>query len=364
MWLLTVLPQSQQKEELRITTGKRSLKMRCKILASFLLLFSVSSRGAVSGDSVTILGALGRDFNLTIPGFQMTDDIDEVRWKKGKTLVAEFKRKTESLGKSKAFEILTNGALQIKKLKKDDSGTYNVIVYDTNGHSRLEKTFELKILEMVSKPVISWECSSTTVTCNITEGTEVELRLEQGRKHLISLQKSTVSHKWTSLNAPFTCTAANRVSKESTTATVTGCSDRGLHLYYIAGACSGGLLLVVLGALLIFCICKRRKQNRRRKDEELEIKAPRTSTVERGPKSYPTPAAASQNPVASQAPPPPSHHRPLPPSHRTREPQHKKRPPPSGTQVHQQKGPPLPRPRVQPKPPCGGGEDASLPPPN
>lgn len=105
-------------------------------------------------------------------------------------------------------------------------------------------------------------------------------------------------------------------------------------------------------------------------DEELEIKASRTSTVQRGPKPHSTPAAAAQNPVALQAPPPPGHHlqtpghRPLPPSHRTHEHQQKRRPPPSGTQIHQQKGPPLPRPRVQPKPPCGSGEGVSLPPPN
>ncbi|CAH6929335.1 T-cell surface antigen CD2 [Phodopus roborovskii] len=341
--------------------------MRCEFLASFLLLFSISSKGAVSGDSSIIWGALGHDINLTIPNFQVTDT-DEVRWEKGRTLVAKFKKEMEPFLLSEAFEILTNETLQIKKLKRDDNGTYNVIVYGANGSSKLQKTFHLRILERVSKPEIYWECSNTTLTCEVEKGTDLELKLYRGKKHLVSLHQKIISHTWTNLNAPFKCNAKNKVSEESVTAMVS-CSEKDLNFYVIVGSCAGGVLLVVLGALLIFCVCKRKK-NRRRKDEELEIKTPRMSSVERGPKPHPAQAAASQNPVASQAPPPPGHHlqtpgpRPLPPSHRTRDHQQKKRPPPSSTQAHQQKGPPLPRPRVQPKPPCRSGEDAPLPPPN
>lgn len=342
--------------------------MRCELLASFLLLFSISSKGAVSADSGIIWGALGHDINLTIPVFQGTK-VDEVRWVKGGNLVAQSKRNTKGFSKSEAFEILADGSLHIKQLKRDDNGTYDVEVYDVNGKSKLQKAFRLRILERVSKPAITWECSNTTLTCEVKEGTDLELKLYRGKRLLASGHQKIIGHKWTTLSGPFKCNAKNKVSEESVTAVVS-CSEKGLHFYLIVGAGAGGLLLVILGALSVFCICKRKKQNRRRKEEELEIKAPRMSTVERGPKLYSTPAAASQNPGASQAPPPPGHHlqtpghRPLPPSHRTREHQQKKRPPPSSTQAHQQKGPPLPRPRVQPKPPCRGGEDAPLPPPN
>ncbi|CAO2599409.1 T-cell surface antigen CD2 [Lemmus lemmus] len=344
--------------------------MRCKFLISFLLLFSISSKGAVSGDRSIIWGALGHDINLTIPNFRVTDT-DEVRWEKGRSLVAQFNGKTgKPFQQTEAFEILKNGALRIKTLRREDNGTYSVTVYGADGSSKLQKAFDLRVLERVSKPEISWECSNTTLTCKVREGTDLELKLYRGKTLLTSLsQKKIITHKWISLNAPFKCNAKNRVSEESITAEVS-CSGKGLHFYVIVGACAGGLLFLVLGALFTFCICKRRKQNRRRKDEELEIKPPRMSTMERGPKPHLTPAAAAQNPASSQAPPPPGHHlqtaghRPLPPSHRTREHQQKKRPPPSGTQTHQQKGPPLPRPRVQPKPPSRDGEDAPLPPPS
>ncbi|XP_040608080.1 T-cell surface antigen CD2 [Mesocricetus auratus] len=342
--------------------------MRCEFLAGFLLLFSISSKGAVSGDGSIIWGALGHDINLTIPNFQVTDT-DEVRWEKGRKLVARLKKEVKPFLLSEAFEIVTNETLQIKNLKRDDNGTYNVIVYGANGSSKLQKAFHLRILERVSKPDVYWACSNTTLTCEAKKGTDLELKLFQGKTLLTSLHQKSISHTWTDQNVPFKCSAKNKVSEESITVTVR-CPEKELHFYVIVGACAGGVLLVVLGALLVFCVCKRKKKNRRRKDEELEIKAPRMSSMERGPKPHSTPAAASQNPVVSQAPPPPGHHlqtpgpRPLPPSHRTREQQQRKKPPPSGTQAYQQKGPPLPRPRVQPKPPCRGGEDAPLPPPN
>lgn len=102
--------------------------------------------GADCRDSGTVWGALGHGINLNIPNFQMTDDIDEVRWERGSTLVAEFKRKMKPFLKSGAFEILANGDLKIKNLTRDDSGTYNVTVYSTNGTRILNKALDLRIL--------------------------------------------------------------------------------------------------------------------------------------------------------------------------------------------------------------------------
>ncbi|XP_008832260.1 T-cell surface antigen CD2 [Nannospalax galili] len=343
--------------------------MRCKILSGFLLIFSLSTTGEASEDSRIIWGALDHNINLDIPDFQLTDVIDEIRWEKGKSMIANFKKETSTSSHNTTYEVLRNGTLRIKQLRRDDNDTYDVIVYDTNGTSMLHKSFELRILEKVSEPKISWECSNTTLTCEVMKGTDFELKLCQ-EKCLNRSHQRIISHKWKNLDAPFRCTASNRVSEKSITVDVS-CSVKGLHFYFILGTCVGGLLLVVFAVLLIFYVYKKKKQNSRRKDEELEIKAPpRVSSRERGPpKPHPIPAAAPQNPAASQVPPPPSHrpqapdHRPLPPSHRVQH-HHKKRTSPSGTQVHQQKGPPLPRPRVQAKPPCEASEDALSPSPN
>ncbi|MEJ1277926.1 CD2 antigen [Cricetulus griseus] len=181
--------------------------MRCEFLAGFLLLFSISNKGTVSGDSSIIWGALGHDINLTIPNFQVTDT-DEVRWEKGRTLVAQLKKEMKPFLLSEAFEILTNETLRIKKLKRDDNGTYNVIVYGANGSKR------------VSKPEIYWECSNTTLTCEVEKGTDLELKLYRGKKLLTSLHQKIIRYTWTNLNVPFKCSAKNKVSEESFTTTI------------------------------------------------------------------------------------------------------------------------------------------------
>lgn len=101
---------------------------------------------AVSGDRSIIWGALGHDINLTIPNFRVTDT-DDVRWEKGRSLVAQFKGKTaKPFQQTEAFEILKNGALQIKTLRREDNGTYNVMVYGADGSSKLQKAFDLRVL--------------------------------------------------------------------------------------------------------------------------------------------------------------------------------------------------------------------------
>ncbi|XP_032010773.1 T-cell surface antigen CD2 [Hylobates moloch] len=344
----------------------------CKIVASFLLIFNVSSKGAVSKEITNALetwGALGQDINLDIPSFQMSDDIDDIKWEKtsDKKKIAQFRKEKETFEEKDAYKLFKNGTLKIKHLKTDDQDIYKVSIYDTKGKNVLEKTFDLKIQERVSKPKISWTCINTTLTCEVMNGTDPELNLYQDGKHL-KLSQRVITHKWTtSLSAKFKCTAGNKVSKESSVEPVS-CPEKGLDIYLIIGICGGGSLLMVFVALLVFYITKRKKQRSRRNDEELETRAHRVATEERGRKPHQIPASTPQNPAASQhPPPPPGHrsqapsHRPLPPGHRVQHQPQKRPPAPSGTQVHQQKGPPLPRPRVQPKPPHGAAENSLSP---
>lgn len=85
----------------------------------------------------------------------MTDDIDEVRWENGRTLVAEFKRKMKPYLRSEVFEVLANGSLRIKKpMMRNDSDTYNVTVYGTDGKQWLRKVLDLRILGKSSFPKV------------------------------------------------------------------------------------------------------------------------------------------------------------------------------------------------------------------
>ncbi|ELV14144.1 T-cell surface antigen CD2 [Tupaia chinensis] len=119
---------------------------------------------------------------------------------------------------------------------------------------------------MVSKPKISWNCVNKTLTCEILDGTDPQLKLSQKGRQLGSILQKVLTHKWTSkLPTEVTCTAKNSLSEKSTV-TAISCSEKGLNIYLIIGTCVAGTLLMVFVALLIFYISRRKKQNRRKND--------------------------------------------------------------------------------------------------
>ncbi|XP_037682205.1 T-cell surface antigen CD2 [Choloepus didactylus] len=338
------------------------MNLPCQILASYLLIFNFSTKGAFPDKNGVIWGALDHDFYLDIPDFKANHSISDIQWKIGTTRIARFtKSKATSM---ETYEVFSNGTLKIKNLMRNYSNTYRVNVYDQKGKNMLEKAFELKILEAVSKPVISWNCSNKSLTCEVIKGSEIELKLYKNKKKLKDILQKVITYNWIpSSNLSFKCTASNKVSEETSVVDIR-CSEKGLTIYHIISICGGGFILILCVALLIFCINNRKKQNRRRNAEELEIRAHKITADERGRRPLQTPGSTPQKPAASQPPAPPGHrsqapgHRPVPPGPRAQHQQQKRLQPPLGPQVPQQKGPPLPRPRVQQKPPCGAEESS------
>uniref|UniRef100_G3TD51 CD2 molecule n=1 Tax=Loxodonta africana TaxID=9785 RepID=G3TD51_LOXAF len=341
--------------------------MPCKIFASFLLICNFSMKGAKAMD---VVGIVDHDINLAIPDFQLDDSIDDIRWYLGQTRIGQLRKGRNKNLQNETYHIFSNGTLQIKNLTRYSSNSYRVEVFDIYGKNVLDRKIDLRILEMVSKPVISWNCINTTLTCEVKKGSDPELTLSLNKKAVNTSHQKVIIYKWfNNLNPSFSCKAENKVSVETSVANIS-CTGKGLDVYLILSIIGGGTILIIFVALLIFYISKKKKlSSRRNADEELEIRAHRVTTEERVRKPYQIPASMSQKPAVSQPPPPPSHrsqapgHRPLPPGHRAQH-QQQKRPPPhsSGTHVHQQKGPPLPRPRVQQKPPPGAAGRTLLPP--
>ncbi|XP_061042101.1 T-cell surface antigen CD2 isoform X2 [Eubalaena glacialis] len=344
------------------------MSLTCKILASFLLIFAVSTKGKllreVSENTKVIWGRLDHDINLDIPDFQMNDGIADTRWDKNKIKIAQLKQDKPPYQITDTYVMLKNGTLKIKALKRNDSDVYTVSVYDSNGKNILEKAFDLKIQEVVSKPVISWSCTNRTLICEVAKGSDPKLKLFLNETSIKESHQKVITHKWNSKwTASFNCVASNNVSAQKSTVTIS-CSEKGLDIYLIIGICGGGTVFLVFVALLVFYISKRKKQRSKRNDEELAIRGKRVTPEERGWKPHQIPGSTPQNPAMSQTPPIPGHRsqaparRPRPPGPRVQH-QQKKRPPPTlGKQVHQQKGPPLPKPRVQMKPPCEAEENS------
>lgn len=74
--------------------------------------------------------------------------------------------------------------------------------------------------EKVSKPVISLSCINKTLTCEVTKGTDLKLRL-YNNGHNIGEGQKVITHKWNAhSNGSFTCVAKNDVSEETSKAVI------------------------------------------------------------------------------------------------------------------------------------------------
>ncbi|XP_004714939.1 T-cell surface antigen CD2 [Echinops telfairi] len=337
------------------------MHLPCNILASVLLLCNWVTKGMASEMLKDTLGILDHDVTLDFPGLKMDTSISDIRWYKGETKTRIALLKDQKRTSQKEYELLQNGSLRIKNLTADFNDIYKVEAYDANGKNLMESKIRLTVLERVSVPVISWNCVNRTLTCKVMKGSEPELQLLQnGTVVKRKDQQKVITFVWRrNQDTSFTCTASNKVSSETSVADIS-CTEKDLNLYLIITIIGGGVLLFLLLALLIFCIGKKKKLRSRGVDEELEIRTHRGAPEERVRKPPQTPGSASKMTAASQPPPPPGHrpqapsHRPRPPGHRIQHQTPKKSSPlPPGTQVHQHKGPPLPRPRVQQKLPPG-----------
>lgn len=308
------------------------------------------------------IGAVGQDFYLNIH-FRAQDSIDDIRWHKNGMKIALFRKDSQQPQKEDRYKVFINGTLEIRNLTRDDSGNYSVVMYDTKGKRLYENTYDLVVQEKVTKPSFIWNCKNKSLTCQVTKGSHVELKLYVGKDYQVRSFQKTITHLWRSNQSNFSCTASNNVSSESSKATVkdSGCLGKGLDLYLIVGICAGGTLFLIFVALLLLYLCNRKRQGARR-HEEAERRAPRTTANEGGLKPHQSSGSASPNPAMLQPPLPPSRRsqapgpRPPPAGTRGQHPLQKRPLPTPGAQAPQQKGPPLPRPRV-PKTPYEAAEN-------
>ncbi|XP_054420677.1 T-cell surface antigen CD2 [Pteronotus mesoamericanus] len=340
------------------------MSLACKTLASFLLIFILSPKGTAL---TQVQGILNQDINLPIPVFPPDSKVDDIQWFRNQIKVARFREDKIRFLQNNTYQLSKNGTLKIRHLQRNDSSIYKVVVYNMDGKEIFTETFDLRILERVSRPEIFWGCTNKTLTCEVTDGTDPKLALYRDGKRIKEGQ-NIIIYKWPAKqNALFECMATNKISEETNRVNFS-CSEKGLDIYLIIGICGGGILFLLFVALLTLYISKRRRARRRRNDEEPEIRVHKMTSEERSQKPLQMPASALQNPASPQPPPLPSHHpkahghRPQPPGHRAQPPhqhQQQKRPlPRPSTQARQQKGPPLPKPRVQPKPPRGAAENS------
>ncbi|KAM9689369.1 T-cell surface antigen CD2 isoform 3-T3 [Trichechus inunguis] len=276
------------------------MNLPCKILASFLLICNIPTKGAFPAKVEITCGILDHDVNLTISDFPMNDSIDDIRWyiAQTKTKIGQFRKGKDIYQLNETYHIFSDGTLQIKNLTRNSNGTYQVMLFDIHGKNVLERTIDLRILdevqigtecshedfsqeraepgllipEMVSKPVISWKCINRTLTCEVMNGSDTELKLYLNNKPVNTSHQNIITHEWPNYpNPSFSCCVAKNEVLEETCVANISCTENGLNISLIISITGGGIILIIFVALLIFCISKKRKQSTRRNVNLFEI---------------------------------------------------------------------------------------------
>lgn len=92
-----------------------------------------------------VLGILHQDTNVDIIGPPKEDFIDDRVWKKDKARIIRYTNGKPNEEKER-YQVFKNGTLKIKHLQRNDSGSYEVNLYNSKGQNILMQTFHLKIL--------------------------------------------------------------------------------------------------------------------------------------------------------------------------------------------------------------------------
>ncbi|XP_077623407.1 T-cell surface antigen CD2 isoform X2 [Crocuta crocuta] len=207
------------------------MSLACNIVAGCLLLFILSTQGAAPENDL-FWGTLGQDINMDIPGFETNDSIEDITWEKDKKRVARFPTRNKPKNQDDKYIVSVNGTLKIKQLRMEDEGAYKVLMYNKNGKNELERTFQLKIQEKISKPKITWNCTAKMLFCEVANGTDIELKLYLNESKVRTAPSKNISHplknRWKKTSVK--CMAKNKVSEESTVET-SSCSASG-HLFH------------------------------------------------------------------------------------------------------------------------------------
>ncbi|XP_035171158.1 T-cell surface antigen CD2 [Oxyura jamaicensis] len=300
------------------------MNFRRIFLVKCLLLWFPNVKGA---DTRRIYVAVDGSAFLSI---MTTGTVHEATWSRNDQRLLQIKNKKIKYytdRKGCRCNVLFNGTLQIQPVKKEDSGTYTVLVYHEDGKLKAEEKTALIVQEPVPQPIIYAECinKTTTVKCEVKQTTNNQTFMIEVAHDKIRRSNLTKVEFTTTFSGRFRCTVKNEVS-EKTTEKQVKCSGQ-LDFYLIISIAGGAVLLVAFVILLIFCIRKKKTQRLEDDDEERMMQARKVET-EMAVRELPRPPA---NPTPRQVR---LQQRPLP-----------------QPQGQQQAMPPWPRPRTQPRTP-------------
>ncbi|XP_073327442.1 uncharacterized protein [Pagrus major] len=282
---------------------------------SVFILSGFINLSAANKNTCELYAAVGQ--SLTLPFvYDRLENSHVLRWTHNDSII--FYRQKGRVSVGKPADISTTGSLFLRNLQFSSAGAYEANVLHSNG--TLAKTWSgrLCLVPKVSKPQLTYSCDfkSSAVILNCLAGNPQGLVFEWtlDEKTLPSETKEKLSISLAQLKGvrSFTCSVANRVSKERSDIVRPTCkrptpspptllcfTSKTVVAAFAGGA---GLILLLLTIIVIICCCHRRsrKQMGRRDEKELRV----LSLSKREPDSI-SPDYETMHPTEDSPPPSP-----------------------------------------------------------
>lgn len=255
--------------------------MACLAATLGLVIFSgIMDLSAANKDPCDLYALVGQ--NLTLPFVFEGLGVHELRWIHNTKII--FRGQQGRVSHGKAEDISKTGSLFLKNLQFSSAGIYQADVVNPN--RTLAKTWNgsLCVMDKVAKPQLTYICvksSAVILNCNVAnpQGLTFSWTLFMDDKTLISETKQilSISLAQQKVVRSFTCSVANKVSKEKSDTVRPTCESPPPPplfclkspnvLAVLAGG--AGLILLLLAIIITLCCRYRRiKTQMRRRDQE------------------------------------------------------------------------------------------------
>ncbi|XP_061105668.1 T-cell surface antigen CD2-like [Conger conger] len=176
-----------------------------KMVAVALLVLSDPARG--SEESCTYR-AVGESLTIDIQGRKSCNGESALTWKLNSTDIFRKRRDVISLGKS--LNVMADGSLRFVELRTLDSGEYKAELFDSDGAQCGHAAVNLCVIERVSRPSVTQECSQDGVTLACSAG-KAEISWSRDG-HVIGAGVTLTVPGRPDHDAKYSCTAWNKAS--------------------------------------------------------------------------------------------------------------------------------------------------------
>ncbi|CAK6950894.1 uncharacterized protein LOC128359123 [Scomber scombrus] len=242
---------------------------------------------------------------------------DGLKWTHNGTII--FYRQQGKVSVGKPEDISETGYLLLKNLKFSSAGIYEAHVLHPNKTLQNTWTGRLCMMDMVSKPQLSYVCdfksSAVNLNCHVAKPQGLVFSWTLDGKTLTSETKQTLSISLAHLKGDktFTCSVANKVSKEQSDLVRPTCKTPSQSpppllcftsktvVAVLAGG--SGLILLLLIIIFILCCCHRRNKIKMRLRGKGELRM--VSLSKRDPDSISPDYETMHPPEDSPTPPSP-----------------------------------------------------------